>query len=126
MIVTATLDESQLVETEIITESETYLNEHGYQTDAVRFDLVVNQKPHGENSGYVVKTVETTAVPFDVADVVSDTLEIQICSCAAYRYSDGLEDLEDRDTLEWHACKHCSKVDKTLRAESDNDQTELL
>lgn len=125
MIHTAPLDQSQVVESEFITESETYLYEQGYRTDTVGFHLAINQKPDSENSGYVVKTIETTAVPFEEADVIEDTITIHLCSCPAYRYQEGIRDLSERRTLEWDTCKHVEAVSKVAKAKADNQQAEL-
>jgi hypothetical protein len=125
MIHTAELDTEQVVESEFITESETYLYEHGYRTDTAGYYLAVNHKQDGENSGYIVKAVETTAVPFEYADIVEDSIRILLCSCAAYRYQQGLEELEDRETLEWSSCKHCEAVDKSVKAKNDENQRRL-
>ena len=127
MIHTAPLNTKHIVEDEIITESESYLNEHGYKTDDKRYYTVVNHKPDDKDSGHLIKVVETTAVPFDDADLVADTVEVYICSCSSYRYGKGIDDLEDRRTLEWHTCKHCDALSdlKAKRAEQDDNQTEL-
>lgn len=125
MIHTAPLNTDHIVESEMITESESYLNEHGYKTDTAGYYTVVNHKPDDENSGYIVKAVETTVVPFKHADVIEDSVRVLICNCSSYRYGKGVEDLEDRDTLEWNSCKHCQAVDPTIRALSDEDQSTL-
>lgn len=125
MIHTAPLDTSRVVESEFITESETYLNEQGYQTDTVGYYCVVNQKPEESNSGYIVKEVKTTAVPFEQADVVEDTIRIYLCSCPAYRYQEGIRDLSERRTLEYDSCKHVEACSKVEKAKVDDTQTEL-
>jgi len=127
MIHTAPLTTDYIVEDTIITESESYLNEHGYKTDDKRYYSVVNKKQDDEDSGHLIKVVETTAVPFDDADLVADTVEVYICSCASYRYGKGIEDLEDRRTLEWKACKHVDALAerKAQRAENDESQRTL-
>jgi len=126
MIVTAPLNESQVVTADFITESETYLHEHGYTTDTVAYHLAINQKKGDENTGYVVKTVETTRVPLDEADVAKDTIELQICSCDAYRYSDGFDDLAESGGVAWQPCKHCEATDKTIKAANDDSQEEIV
>jgi len=127
MIHVAPLNEDNLAEVEAITESETYLAEHGYQVDTGGFWSVVNHKTDDDDSGHIIKAGETTAVPFDDADVVADSIEIYLCSCGAYRYQQGVADLDERDTLEWESCKHIDKVPeyKAKRAESDDQQETL-
>jgi len=128
MIHTAPFNTEHIVEDEIITESESYLNEHGYKTDDKRYYTVVNKKQDEPDSGHLIKVVETTAVPFDDADLVADSVEVYICSCASYRYGKGIEDLEDRRTLEWRGCKHVNALAdrKAERAENDDNQEKLL
>jgi len=126
MIVTAPLDTDEVVESEFITESETYLREHGYNIDTAAYHLCVNQKPESENTGYIVKTIETTKVPFAQADVVEDTYRMHICSCKSYRYQNGLPDLEKENVTAYSPCKHCVACDPTLKAKTDEKQEQLL
>jgi len=109
-----------IVESEVTTDSHTYLAEHGYNYDITATWLVTS----GEN-GYVVQEVSTTAVPFDRADVVADRVRIYTCSCPSYRYQNGIRDLSEREMLEWDACKHIEEVDKSVKAINDEDQAEL-
>lgn len=125
MIHVAPLDTDQIVESEFITESETYLREQGYNVDTVQYYSVVNQKPDAENTGYIVKTIETTTVPFAQADVVEDTYRMHLCSCKSYRYPNGLPDLEKQYVTAYSPCKHCKQVDPALKAETDAQQDTL-
>ena len=128
MIHTAKIDASNIVENSVITETESYLNEHGFNITDGEYYSCVNQKPEGENSGYLIKSAETTRVPFEQADIVSDTIEIYLCSCGAYRYRDGVKDLEQSGNLDWEPCKHIKALKdyRVERAKADDNQHTLV
>jgi len=126
MIHTAPIDTEYIKNIDVLMESEDYLNKNGYNTDLVGYHSVVNHKPDADDSGYIIKVVETTVVPFQEADVVADSTEIAICSCASYRYGKGVDDLEDSDRLDVTPCKHCEAFNKSLKAANDESQEELL
>jgi hypothetical protein len=127
MIHTAEIHNDNIVECDVITDTETYLNEHGYNTDDKTYYNVINQKPQAENTGYIIKTVETTRKPFEQADIVEDKITLYLCSCGAYRYQQGVEDVEENANLRWEACKHIKKLPeyKSQRAKSDDKQDTL-
>lgn len=125
MIHVAPLDTEHIADSAVITETETYLEEFGYKTNTDGYYTVVNHKTDDSNSGYLVKKVTTTSKPFEQADIVEDEITILICSCAAYRFRDGIKDLEETNGLEWTPCKHCESVDKSIKAESDEAQSTL-
>jgi len=105
---------------DVKTENTSYLHTHGYAVNPKETWLVTS----GEN-GYIVQRVETTSVPFSRADVVSDATRIYTCTCPSYRFREGLHDLSEREELEWDACKHIEKVDKSVKAINDEKQTSL-
>lgn len=125
MIHTAKLSEDHIAELSIELDTHSYLTEMGYNITTVETHTVVNQKPKSENSGHIVQKIQTTEVPFDQADVVADRCTLYTCTCSAYRYHDGIPDLEATNITEWSSCKHCAAVDPTLKAANDEDQETL-
>jgi len=125
MIVTSKLNQEHIIEKNIVTESMSYAQEHGYNFDILEEYNVINKKRDDENTGYTVLKVETTEVPFDQADIVEDKYEMYICNCPSYRYGKGIPDLEEHDITAWEPCKHMKSINKFLKAKTDQQQAQL-
>jgi len=106
-------------------ESESYLQKHDYPVTVERLWSVLNAKQDEENSGHIVKEVTTLRVPQERADAVEDEITILMCSCKAYRFHAGVQDLDEHDELRWEPCKYCDAVDPSVKAENDEHQREL-
>jgi len=128
MIHTAEMSDDTFASTDrltTMTEVETYLRDNGYPVDEEGVWLAVNQKRDEENSAHMIKEIKTLRKPLPVADAAVDEMTILMCTCKAYRYQQGIDDLEENDTLEWEPCKHCEAVDATMKAENDENQQQL-
>jgi hypothetical protein len=124
MIHTAELSLDRFPELELEFEVFSYYYDSGYPVDIEALYSVVNQKPQDENSGNLVAKITTTAVPLDEADVAKDELTRWVCSCEDFQHNRGV-DLEEKRIASWGVCKHIQNVDPTIRAEADDNQTNL-
>jgi hypothetical protein len=120
------LFKKNIVESSIVTESHTYLKEHNYPVDVEETYLVCSDSGHG----YIVQEITTTRLPLEEADLEVDEITLYTCSCSAFRYHDGIQDLEETERLKCEPCKHCSHVidgpaEKHKKAQRDNDQQTL-
>jgi hypothetical protein len=125
MIHTAKLTEEHITELNVELDTHGYLVEMGYNITTVETHTVVNQKPEKENSGHIVQKIQTTKVPFEQSDIIEDRIFIYTCTCGAYRYHDGVPDLDEHSLTEWSPCKHVERIDPTLKAKQDDDQETL-
>lgn len=73
---------------------------------------------------YVVRRLECLRVPFEVADVVDDQVELWVCSCPDTRYRRWPEKEPDEITSV-PSCKHVNQHFKSVKAQSDENQSEL-
>jgi hypothetical protein len=117
----AELHTDNIVEEDVITESLTYLREHGYVAGAKTRYVVVSDS----GNGYLVQEIETHNVPFAEADAAEDQYTLYACTCDAYRYHDGLPDLEEAPITEWQSCKHIRECVRHIKAENDERQATL-
>jgi hypothetical protein len=116
----AELHTDNIVEEDVITESLTYLREHGYVAGATTAYAVVS-----DTHAYLVQEVETHDKPFAQADAAEDEYRLWMCNCHAYRYHDGLPDLEEAPITEWQSCKHIRECVRHIKAENDDSQATL-
>lgn len=123
MIITSPLKDDHIVEHSLITETQQYLEEHGYSLNVEETYLVINQKTEKENTGYIVQKIQTHTGPLEEVDATEDTFTLWSCTCPAWRYQQGVPDLDkDYDITDYTPCKHCASVEKTIKAEQDDAQ----
>lgn len=114
------LDTSHLDRLPVL-EVETTLRTYGYKTDVKAVRIVESESD--ADRAYVVKRVETTAVPFEEADIAQDTFETVLCSCPACRFQ-SLPDLSQEPMAKYSPCKH-AQVFREERAKADENQATL-
>jgi len=102
-------------------EAENYLRQNGYKIDVNGIRAV--ESDSDADKCYVAKRIETTAVPFEDADVAADTFETVLCSCPACRFQ-SLPDLSSRSMAAFSPCKHATAF-REERAKQDQDQLTL-
>jgi len=102
-------------------EAENYLRQNGYKVDVNGIRIV--ESDSDADKAYIAKRVETTAVPFEEADVAADTFETVLCSCPACRFQ-SLPDLSTRSMAAFSPCKHALAF-REERAKEDEQQVTL-
>ena len=102
-------------------EVESYLRQHGYKVETNGIRIV--QSDSNADKAYIAKRIETTAVPFEEADVTADSFETVICSCPACRFQ-SMPDLSSKPFAKFRPCKH-AQVFREERAKQDDNQATL-
>lgn len=102
-------------------EAENYLRQNGYKIDVNGIRVV--ESDSDADKAYIAKRIETTAVPFEDADVAADTFETVLCSCPACRFQ-SLPDLSSQSMASFSPCKHATAF-REERAKQDKDQLTL-
>jgi hypothetical protein len=102
-----------------------YWAEHGYPVESIiEAYSAVHSKVDDKDTAHVVLKVETLSKPLDKADVAVDQTEIYCCDCKGYQYHYSV-DLEDSSVVEWDSCPHIEAIDKTVKAQADDQQDTL-
>jgi hypothetical protein len=103
-----------------------YFYENGYPVEEiVEAHSIVHEKVDEENTAHIVLKIKTLSKPLDKADVAVDQTEMYCCDCGRFQYHENA-DLEEQLITEWGHCHHIESVDKSLKAESDSNQRELI
>jgi len=102
-------------------EAENYLRQNGYKIEVNGIRIV--ESDSDADKAYIAKRIETTAVPFEEADVAADTFETVLCSCPACRFQ-SLPDLSTRSMAAFSPCKHALAF-REERAKEDEQQVTL-
>lgn len=118
----AELDTEHLVEGE--PDVFVWLREAGYPVNIQARHPVVSEKPGTDNTGYLVHEIETYSKPPEVADAVADTTTVYVCHCSDFVYR-RVPDLDEHTPTEIEPCKHVKSVDKSVNAQTDENQGTL-
>jgi len=102
-------------------EAENYLRQNGYKIEVNGIRIV--ESDSDADKCYVAKRIETTAVPFEEADIAADTFETVLCSCPACRFQ-SLPDLSSQSMAAFSPCKHALAF-REERAKEDEQQVTL-
>ncbi len=104
-----------------VTDVELMLEDRGYPVDVLETHIVPSSD--GDRA-YVVKKLQTTAVPLARADAVEDETATWVCSCDDYRFRRAV-DAADKTVGDTTPCKHITQVARAEQAEADDQQAAL-